>query len=146
MTALIALAACGSSPADEAASLDSQAITSPATDATTGIVDAEGVDEQAFPDVVGATAVASGDSWTVSATLLSPYDTPERYADAWRVLGPDGMVFAERILTHDHADEQPFTRSQSGVEIPVGVTEVTIEGRDLANGYGGNTFLLTLDR
>jgi len=70
--------------------------------------------------------------------------TPERYADGWRVLGPDGEVYGEHTLTHDHAAEQPFTRAQEGVEIPDGVAEVTIEGRDLSNGYGGQTFTVEL--
>ena len=68
-------------------------------------------------------------------TVSSPYDTPERYADAWRVVGPDGSEYGIRVLTHDHESEQPFTRSQGGIEIPGDVTIVTIEGRDLANGY-----------
>ncbi len=99
-----------------------------------------------FPDVIDATAVREGTAWTVSATLSSPYDTPERYADAWRVVGPDGAVYGERILTHDHASEQPFTRSEPGVEIPEDVDTVTIEGRDRQFGYGGVTFVLPLDR
>lgn len=136
--ALVVLAACGSSSTDDAASADSQPTIAPEV--------VESLGEQQFPDVIAATAMADGATWTVSATLSSPYDTPERYADAWRVIGPDGTVYAERILTHDHANEQPFTRSQSGIEIPDDISEVTIEGRDLANGYGGSTFVLTLDR
>lgn len=106
----------------------------------------DGTAEQRFPDVVDATADFDGSTWTVSATLSSPYDTPERYADAWRVVGPDDTVYGERILTHDHANEQPFTRSQSGIEIPDDVDVVTIEGRDQQYGWGGDTFELTLDR
>ena len=103
--------------------------------------------ETVFPDVIDATA--SGDdegTWTVSATLSSPYDSPARYADAWRVVGPDGMVYGTRELAHDHAGEQPFTRSQSGIEIPGDVDVVTIEGRDQISGWGGATFELTLER
>lgn len=101
---------------------------------------------QRFPDVVGATATYDGSTWTIAATLSSPYDTPERYADSWRVLGPDGSVYGERFLTHDHANEQPFTRSQSGIEIPDEVTVVVIEGRDQQYGWGGETFELPLER
>ena len=102
-------------------------------------------DEQRYPDVIGAEAELAGDgTWTISATISSPYDTPERYADAWRVLGPDGAEYGIRVLTHDHANEQPFTRSQRGIEIPGGVDVVTVEGRDLANGWGGGTFELRL--
>jgi hypothetical protein len=95
--------------------------------------------------VIGAEAELADDgTWTISATISSPYDTPERYADAWRVLGPDGAEYGVRILTHDHANEQPFTRSQRGIEIPAGVEVVTVEGRDLANGWGGGTYELRL--
>ena len=75
----------------------------------------------------------------LAVTISSPYDTPERYADAWRVLGPDGEEYGIRVLAHDHAAEQPFTRSQGGIVIPDEVDVVTVQGRDLANGWGGAT-------
>jgi hypothetical protein len=102
--------------------------------------------EQTFPDVVDASAMLDGDTWTFVVTISSPYDTPERYADAWRVLGPDGSELDVRELGHDHATEQPFTRSLTGVDIPDGVDTVTIEGRDRANGYGGTTLDVDLTR
>jgi len=93
-----------------------------------------------YPDVLGADATSTGDgTWTFMVTLSSPYDSPERYADAWRVLAPDGTELGVRILTHDHGAEQPFTRSLRGVEIPVDVAVVTIEGRDQISGWGGAT-------
>lgn len=102
--------------------------------------------EELFPDVVGATAEQGADgTWTFSATLSSPYDTPDRYADAWRVIGPDGEVYGTRELGHDHANEQPFTRSQSGIVVPDGVTTVTVEGRDQISGWGGATVDVELD-
>ncbi len=110
---------------------------------TTG---AEDTPEGQFPDVIDATATRDDDgSWTVSATISSPYDSPERYADAWRVIGPHGEELAIRELTHDHAGEQPFTRSHSGVQIAPSITEVTIEGRDQVSGWGGATYVLSLD-
>ena len=116
-----------------------------ATTATGASPDSVAV-EESYPDVIDATATDDGGTWTISATLSSPYDSPERYADAWRVVGPDGTVFAERLLTHDHADEQPFTRSRWGIEIPDAVDVVTIEGRDQVSGWGGDTVELRLDR
>jgi hypothetical protein len=101
---------------------------------------------QRFPDVIAAEAEQIGGLWTISVTISSPYDTPERYADAWRVLGPDGYVYGERVLVHDHQDEQPFTRSLDGVRIPDEVEVVTIEARDLVHGWGGTTLELTLPR
>lgn len=81
----------------------------------------------------------TADQFTVDVTISSPYDTPEQYADGWRVLDESGEVLGEHKLGHDHASEQPFTRTQSGLTIPAGVTKVTVEGRDQQNGYGGKT-------
>jgi hypothetical protein len=98
-----------------------------------------------FPDVVGASAARDPDgTWSFTVTISSPYDSPDRYADGWRVLGPDGTVHGEHTLAHDHATEQPFTRTQRGVVVPDDVTEVTIEGRDLEHGYGGATLTIPL--
>ena len=94
--------------------------------------------EQRFPDVVAVDATRSADGPVrFDVTISSPYDTPERYADAWRVVGPDGAEYGVRELAHDHADEQPFTRSLDGVVIPDGVAVVTVEARDSTNGWGG---------
>lgn len=71
----------------------------------------------------------------MSATISPPYDSPDRYADAFRVLAPDGTVLGVRELLHDHANEQPFTRSLDDVEIPDDVDRVTVEGRDLGRGH-----------
>lgn len=94
---------------------------------------------QRYPDVVDVTVETDGDAYTFRVTISSPYDSPERYADGWRVMGPDGTVYGEHTLVHDHASEQPFTRAQSGVSIPADVDEVVIEGRDSEYGYGGTT-------
>lgn len=100
-----------------------------------------------FPDIVDVEAdFDDGDgTWSFSVTVSSPYDTPDRYADGWRVLGPDGEVYGEHTLAHDHANEQPFTRRQTGVEVPAEVDEVAIQGRDQANGFGGGTFTVDLN-
>jgi hypothetical protein len=94
--------------------------------------------DDAYPDVLAVELRPVGDRvYDVVVTVSSPYDTPERYADGWRVLDPDGVVLGTHTLLHDHAAEQPFTRTQRGLSIPAGVTSVTVEGRDQANGYGG---------
>lgn len=98
-----------------------------------------------FPDIIAAQATPDGDeTWRFDVTVSSTYDTPQRYADGWRVVGPDGTEYGFRLLTHDHASEQPFTRSQSGIAIPADVDTVTIEGRDLANGFGGGVLEIDL--
>ena len=94
-------------------------------------------------------ATRSGPSGSGSSTeyvISSPYDSPQRYADGWRVLGADGTEYGLRVLTHDHAAEQPFTRSLAGVEIPSDIDMVHVEARDLVNGWSGTTFDVPLPR
>jgi hypothetical protein len=99
-----------------------------------------------FPDVLAAQLTRNADgSFTIAVTIASPYDTPQQYADGWRVLAPDGTVLGEHTLLHDHANEQPFTRTQRGVIIPSDLRSVTIEGRDLVNGYGGGTVTVAVE-
>ncbi len=61
----------------------------------------------------------------------------KHYANRWEVLAPDDTVLGTRTLYHPHVDEQPFTRSLSGVEIPQGVSSVTVRAHDLVHGTGG---------
>jgi hypothetical protein len=96
--------------------------------------------EQKHPDVLAVKVRPSrANTFDFDATISSPYDTPQRYADAFRVIGKDGTVYGERILLHDHASEQPFTRDLYGVAIPPGVRTVIVQGRDKKYGYGGKT-------
>lgn len=100
---------------------------------------------QKFPDVVAAKVQSrGGDVFDFDVTVSSPYDTPQRYADAFRVTAKDGTVLGERKLLHDHAGEQPFTRDLYGVRIPPGVRMVVIQARDQRHGYGGKTVQIFL--
>lgn len=74
---------------------------------------------------------------TISATLLHADTGWDHYADAWRVVTPDGTEIGRRVLMHPHENEQPFTRSESGIEIPADVESVVIEGHDSVHGYSG---------
>lgn len=93
---------------------------------------ADVVDAEIEPDEDG--------TYTVSATVASADTGPEKYADAWEVRTADGTVLGERELLHPHVDEQPFTRSLSGVEIPADVDRVTLAARDSVEGFCGETF------
>lgn len=106
---------------------------------------AAGATTQKFPDVIDVRVhVRSDMRFDFDATISSPYDTPARYADAFRVMSPDGRQLGERTLFHDHASEQPFTRDLYGVAIPVGISTVVIQARDKKYGYGGKTMHVTL--
>ncbi|MEM9028882.1 MAG: hypothetical protein AAGC70_10985 [Pseudomonadota bacterium] len=68
------------------------------------------------------------------------------YADRWDVVGPDGTVLGKRILYHPHVDEQPFTRSLSGVKIPAGIETVTVRAHDKVDGLGGKIITVKVPR
>ena len=84
---------------------------------------------------VQATETAPG-IYRFDVTLLHEDEGWDHYADAWEVLDPDGNLLATRVLAHPHVNEQPFTRSLTGVEIPDGLTTVLIRGRDNVHGVG----------
>jgi len=106
---------------------------------------AAGPSDQKFPDVVSVKVTPrSAGVFDFDVTVSSPYDTPQRYADAIRVVAKSNVVLGERILFHDHADEQPFTRDLQGVRIPSSIRAVAVQARDKANGYGGRTVEVTL--
>jgi hypothetical protein len=88
-------------------------------------------------DVV-ITADAPG-TYRLEVTVRSPDTGWEKYADAWEVRAPDGSVLGTRVLAHPHVDEQPFTRSLSGVAVPEGMAEVEVAARDLVEGFCGET-------
>ncbi len=93
-------------------------------------------------DVIEATITLDGDAWTIAATVASDDTGWEKYADAWQVWSPDNEVLAERVLTHPHENEQPFTRSLSGIELPADLDRVMIAARDSVVGFCGEVFTL----
>lgn len=97
-----------------------------------------------YPDVISAEVTRSGEMLSFDVTISSGYDSQDRYADAFRIVGDDGQVYGVRELTHDHANEQPFTRSLGNVEIPASVAEVFVEARDQLYGWGGESVVVVL--
>jgi hypothetical protein len=94
--------------------------------------------------VTTATAIRDGDGWRFDVTLTHPDTGWDHYADAWRVEAPDGTVLGQRDLAHPHVDEQPFTRSLSGVAVPDGLAEVVIRARCNTDGWSEDAFTLRL--
>lgn len=98
-----------------------------------------------FPDIVRVMATRNADgSYGFDVAVSSPYDTPERYADGWHLLTPEGQELAVHQLTHDQQREQPFARTQSAVPIPAGINRVVVEGHDQRSGYGGKQVAVAL--
>lgn len=97
-------------------------------------------------EIVDAKARKSGATWTFSVTLRHEDTGWDHYADLWQVFTPEGDLLGERVLLHPHVEEQPFTRSLSGVAIPDGVSEVVIKARDSVHGVSPQEFRLSLPR
>jgi len=97
-------------------------------------------------DVLEVDARASGGAFSFDVTVQHADAGWDHYADAWRVVGADGTVYGTRTLLHPHVGEQPFTRSLSGVEIPDGITTVTVKAHDSVHGWGGATVEVALPR
>ncbi len=97
-------------------------------------------------EIVAATASNSANSWTFSVTLKHDDTGWDHYADLWQVFSPDGTMLGERVLLHPHVNEQPFTRSLSGVDIPANVSEVIIRARDSVHGVSPQEYRLQLPK
>lgn len=103
-------------------------------------------------DVTFVRAVQTGaDTWTFHVTVAHPDTGWDDYADGWDVVLPDGTVVTPnpndpftRVLLHPHENEQPFTRSQSGIVIPPGVDRVIVRAHDLVDGWGGREVVVDL--
>jgi hypothetical protein len=90
------------------------------------------------------TRLQANGTWTFEVTVHHEDTGWEHYADRWEVLTADGEVLATRVLAHPHVDEQPFTRSQSGILIPEEVSQLQVRAHDLVHGYGGREVVVDL--
>jgi hypothetical protein len=98
-------------------------------------------------DVTKASAVCDDNSVCgFTVTVEHADDGWEHYADRWDVLTPNGDVLGTRVLLHPHVNEQPFSRSLSGVKVPNGLSAVRIRARDSVHGYGGREITVTIPR
>ena len=90
-------------------------------------------------EIVNVEVVCSS-SCTFSVTLKHGDEGWDHYANQWDVMLMDGTLLKSRVLYHPHVDEQPFTRSLSGVRIPAGTSRVKIRAKDLKHGYSSKEF------
>lgn len=86
-----------------------------------------------------------GGQWRVDTTLRHADAGWEHYADAWRVVMSDGSEIGTRVLHHPHENEQPFTRSLSGLSIPAGTATVYVEAHDKVHGWSPQRVEVRLD-
>jgi hypothetical protein len=97
-------------------------------------------------EVVSTEFSRQGNNWYVSTTLRHRDSGWDHYADQWRVVDEKGNVLGKRILYHPHEHEQPFTRSQGGIEIPAGTKTVFVEGHDKVHGWSRQRVRVDLTR
>lgn len=105
-------------------------------------------------DVLSVEAIRHADgSWTVAATISHPDTGWDDYVNGWDAVLADGTILKKspqdpftRPLAHPHVEEQPFTRRQEGLEIPVGVARITVRAHDLVSGWGGREVEMDLTR
>lgn len=93
-----------------------------------------------------ANLVLQGNTLGASVTLKHADTGWKHYANAWRVVDEKGNELGIRILYHPHVDEQPFTRSKSGIVIPAGVKIIYIEGRDSVHGWSKDRIRVDLKK
>ena len=107
------------------------------------------VSQEGCAHVVDGTATEQSPGvWLVAATVSSTETGWDKYADEWIVStknkNDEMIVLGTRTLAHPHENEQPFTRSLSGVSIPEDVSTVVLSARDSVLGYCGDTYELSL--
>ena len=86
------------------------------------------------------------ETYKIDVTVRHADEGWKHYADKWDVIAGDGTILGTRTLYHPHVDEQPFTRSLSGVKIPGSVKEVTVRAHDSKHEYGGETITVAVPK
>jgi hypothetical protein len=90
-------------------------------------------------------ATQSGDGlWKFDTTVRHNDEGWDHYADVWQVVDAENNIMAERILAHPHDTEQPFTRSQSNIQIPPELTTVMVRAKCNVHGFGGQEVVVDL--
>jgi hypothetical protein len=88
------------------------------------------------PDATVTAVRASGadGAYTFLVTIRSNDLGCNQYADWWEVVDEHDNLVYRRVLLHDHADEQPFTRDGGPVAVKAGQT-VTVRAHMNTSGY-----------
>lgn len=94
--------------------------------------------------IVDVTTSCQNQTCTFNVTLQHADTGWEHYADFWRVVSSDGEELGKRVLLHPHVNEQPFTRSLSGIEIPPSMNTVWVEANDSVHGLSSDRFKVDL--
>lgn len=94
---------------------------------------------------VELTRMANG-AYSIDVTVQHADDGWDHYADGWSVSTPDGVELGYRVLHHPHVNEQPFSRTLGGLDIPDNVTHVTVRAHDSIHEWGGAEMTVEVPR
>ncbi|WP_380054434.1 hypothetical protein ACFE33_13625 [Falsihalocynthiibacter sp. SS001] len=95
-------------------------------------------------EITNVRASQHGDTWRFDVEILHPDTGWDHYADGWKVYAPDGTLLGERPLAHPHENEQPFTRTVSGIKVPDGVDHVMIHSNCSVDGETAKPYRVKL--
>ena len=98
------------------------------------------------PTVVDVKVEQVGMLWNIHVTVAHEDTGWDHFADGWEVQDVNGTVLAYRKLMHPHVNEQPFTRSLSGVVIPDGTREIFVRGHCNVGGWSTDLIKIDLSR
>ena len=84
--------------------------------------------------ITGVDPSGGPNAYTFDVTIQSNDTGMDHYADWWEVVDADGKLVYRRVLLHDHADEQPFTRDGGPVPIARDAI-VTVRAHVYPSGY-----------
>lgn len=85
--------------------------------------------------------------WKITVTVRHNDQGWGHYADYWKVTDRDtGQLLGERILYHPHDNEQPFSRSASGIFIDKIVRYIEISARCNQHGFEGRRIIVDLEK
>lgn len=98
------------------------------------------------PTIVAVKVEQAGMLWNIHVTVEHEDTGWDHYADGWEVQDAEGNVLAYRKLMHPHVNEQPFTRSISGVIIPDGTREIFVKGHCSVGGWATDLIKVDISR
>jgi hypothetical protein len=86
--------------------------------------------------VIAVSAEGKPGAYTFDVTIRSNDTGCDHYVDWWEVVDERGALVYRRVLLHDHADEQPFSRS--GGPVPAGGDQIVVVRAHVhPTGYSG---------
>ena len=88
----------------------------------------------------------SDSSWCFDTTVKHNDEGWDHYADGWQVTDLQGNELGNRVLTHPHNTEQPFTRRLCNVIIPKTVSKVVVRAKCNQHSYGGKAVVIDISQ